>query len=254
MRKLTATQIAAMTASLGVLGNLATRYGIPMVGLAAIAHADVYNDDELDEVIFIVDGTEFPWIVRAYPHTGSGCSGTSCTPTQPPVATAPANPTLPVQRNAMRCAMRYSIDLTVRFSHLDNGGQRSGFNTKFVKGYWYGANTTSQADDPAVSQTQDSHHSKHVLGHTQFDGVNTSFIYIDEVQRDATARGIDFEENLINTIVHEWSHAHWSPETEDDAITIGNAAGDAYRSDGGANASCNTAPQHNGRVGGGGNK
>jgi hypothetical protein len=262
MRKLTAAQIAAMTASLGVLGNLATRYGIPMVGLAAIAHADVYTDDELDEVVFIVDGTEFPWIVRTYPHSGSGCSGTSCTPTKPYVAQAPTNAVGPVLKNAVRCAEHYSVDVAATEPTI-SPGSRPDFSTKFQTGAAWGTELPNLKPKfvitgDYVNPPADKRYTTPILGSTTFDDTtgHVSTIFTDMVRNHAQVQSnqTTYDQDLVNTITHEWSHEWWSPETEADANRIGKKAGDAYRAGGGANAPCNTAPIHNGRVGGGGNK
>ncbi len=255
MRKLTAAQIATMTASvtasLGMVAATTIRYGIPM-GLVTLAHADVYSDDELDDWIF-TGYVSFPWILETYRRPPSSNPGTPSPPPPPtpPVARAPTDATGPIQRNATRCAMRYSINLSVTFPNLGKGPM-TGFGTKFVRGYAWGANTIHDNPPYIVTPTNvppDDRHTGHILGKTTFSE-RTVYIFVDEVQRDAAARGIDFQENLVNTIAHEWSHSWWSPRLEEEAVQIGNAAGEMYRRDGGASAECNTRPPHNGNLGG----
>ena len=261
MRKLTmaqvATMTASMTASIGMITATTSRLGIPMLGLAALAHADAYGDDELEEVV-VTGYVGSPWTVEIYnpgtsgfPSTGGG---NPTAPTAPPIARAPTDAIGPVQRNAVRCAMHYSFDVSNTFPNLGNGA-KPGFSTKFQYGAAWGA--TDPNVRPRVIVTTDFNnrpdalHTEHVMGWTSFEN-STSFIYVDEVQRFAANPNnhVTYDENLVNTINHEWSHSWWSPRDEDQAGDIGDAAAALYRAAGGANAPCNTAPQHNGSFGG----
>ncbi|MEO8064072.1 MAG: hypothetical protein ABI821_15160 [Pseudomonadota bacterium] len=51
MRKVAATQLAAMTAAVDVYATTVARYSIPLLGLTAANTAFAYDDEELDEVV-----------------------------------------------------------------------------------------------------------------------------------------------------------------------------------------------------------
>lgn len=258
MRKLTAAQIATMTASvtasISMVAATTTRFGIPMLGLAALAHADTYGDDELEEIV-VTGYTGSPWTVEiyhpgtsGYPSTGGG---SPTPPTAPPVARAPTNAPIPVQRNATRCAMRYSVDVNETNPH-GQGGQAPNFRTVFQPGYAWAANNVNIQPPVIVTTTNvapDSGHTGHALGYTSFSE-HISYVYTNEVQRHATANGVDYEADLVNTIVHEWAHSWWSPWDESVPTALGYAAQAMYQNDGGAGAECNTRPVHNGNLGG----
>jgi hypothetical protein len=257
MRRLTATQVAAMTASLSVLGNLGTRYGIPVFGIVATAHADSYDDDELEEVV-VTGYTGTPWVVETYhpgtsgvPPTGGG--GTSTPPTQPPVARAPTTATTSVQRNAVRCAERYSIVANANSPDGQRGGQPAGYTTQFVAAYGWGANSDSITPKVVTSTTNappDANHTQRIVGWTS-TVQHVSFIYTLSINYDVQQTGVNLESHLINTIVHEWGHAWWPyyvGEAPYDAI--GDEAQSLYEQGGGANASCNIKPPRYGNLGG----
>jgi hypothetical protein len=258
MRKLTiaqvATMTASMTASIGMIAATTSRLGIPMLGLAALAHADPYGDDELEEVV-VTGYVGTPWIVETYRPGTSGIppsGGSSGPPTAPPVARSPTNAPTTLQRNAVRCAQRFSIDVNVNDPH-GQGGQAPGYSTQFVSRYGWGAN--GPGIEPAVIETTtnappDANHQQRILGWTS-TVQHVSYIYTLNIQYDVQNTGVNYEAHLINTLVHEWAHGWW-PYYLDHSIpdALGDAAQALYEQSGGANAECNTRPPRYGNLGG----
>jgi len=263
MRKLTVAQIAAMTASLGIFATTAARYGIPLVGLSAIANAgDTNSDDELEEVV--VTGTRPGSVdIDIYTPGTSGypipSGGGVAVPTAPPLGSVKSTPmpNTPMQKNAEQCAMQYSVTVSRNVEHA-HAGQRPDFTTVFVAGVAYGANDRN-VPVPFVMGAPDATHSRPIDGYTSFEShgatwnAHTAYIFPTNVANEAPARHTTFQANLVNTVVHEWEHSWWSP-WDDDINPVPRQLGDAAQAlfvgQGGISAPCWVRPPRNGGTGG----
>jgi hypothetical protein len=251
MRKLTPAQIAAMAASVGFLAQPAVRYGIPLLAITMTAHADSYDDNELEEIV--VTGTRpagptwdvyiVPW-TPAPPTTGGG--GTPANP----VAQAPTNAQVPMTRNATRCATQFSMAANV--NPAGGGGEAPTYSTVYQTGYAWGTNNINAPAQPVITQTNAPPGPGYfrVLGWTS-PVQRISYIYTTNIQYDASQRGIAYQSNLVNTLGHEWSH-QWNPYYADETepTRLGNLTQSLYEQAGGMNAPCVTRPVHNGNLGG----
>jgi hypothetical protein len=256
MRKLTAAQVAAMAASIGVLSTTATRLALPVLGVAVSSQAYAYDDDELEEVVVTGTRPTGPaWDVYVVPSGGSCCSGSGGA--VPPVAVAPSNAVTTPNRNALRCATEFSIQANV--NPAGGGGQEPSYHTLYMTGYAWGTSNANLPAEPVITSTNapPGPGYERVLGWTS-PVRRISYIYTTNVQYDATQQGLNYQSHLINTLAHEWAH-QWNPysaNTHTEADRLGNLAQQLYDQAGGANASCNTRPirYRDGNLGGGGRK
>ncbi|HUQ10690.1 MAG TPA: hypothetical protein VM146_10285 [Steroidobacteraceae bacterium] len=249
MRKLTAAQISAMAASMGFFTHAATRYGMPMLALAVgpAAVANDYDENEMEEVVVTgtrpnYSGPTWDVYIRPLPVTGGGVGVPSN-----PVASAPSNADTSLNRNALRCATRFSIEANV--NPAGGGGQAPGFQTVFRTGWWWGSTNPDPNSNPRPIQTTTNQAPpgyQRIVGWTsRTDG--TSYIYTTQVAYEAPARGISVQRNLVNTVGHEWSH-QWYPwdETDQTATAAGDRTQQLFDAAGGMSGSCWTTPPHYG--------
>ena len=74
-----------------------------------------------------------------------------------------------------------------------------------------------------------------------------SYIYTTNVSYDATQLGIPFQNHLVNTLGHEWSH-QWNPfyPDESEPDRLGDLTQQLFEQAGGTNGQCWTMPPHYG--------
>jgi hypothetical protein len=251
MRKLTATQVAAMAAAVGASAFNSARLGMPLLAFVPIA-ANSFDETELEEIV-VTGVRPGGWDIVIFPIGGSTSPGGGPAPSpspSPPVAQAPTNADIPVERKATRCALRYSMD----FGAPGRRGEHPEFTTSFdSSGFAWG---TTNPTEPAVRISASST-TPPAPGYFLIDAytsrVNrTSTVYTQNVQLTATRRSISYETNLVNNLVHEWSHQWDGFNTNEPLATqLGNQAQAQYLQDGGdSGAPCNTRPLRNGSFGG----
>jgi hypothetical protein len=214
----------------------ALRLRVPILALTPILVVDDAQASlggELEEVIVTATSIKFDVILnhrdihnqvtqvgRQVGHSAAGQSLTAAT------------------KQAEKCALMFSKGQLGTHS-----GENPNYTTIINSTQWGWGTETDGLPGPIATNTNVSPGAGYfpIEGQTKLS-IETTYVFVQNVARDAAAAGSSFKREMVNTLVHEWYHQWFPLEPHQNAINAGNRAEQAYVAAGGDSLTCDRKP------------